>query len=201
MLTPHEETMSRRGLIRYEKNPFLGDALANTRSGVKRITNKDNNSMMLVSNQTGEVIAPAGFWKHETVDRTQFVKLYINGVKAFKDLTGAGTKVFEVLYTQVQNNVGNDVIYLSFSEIDQRSTPMSKATYMKGMKELIVKGFIAESIVQNKYFLNPDFMFNGDRLAFVTEYFRKPSKPRADTQTLDLFAEINELDKPQDGEI
>jgi hypothetical protein len=80
---------------------------------------------------------------------------------------------------------------MSFAELDQRATPMSKATFMKGMKELIVKRFIAESMVQNKYYLNPDFVWNGDRLAFVKEYRKTPeTKPKIepeDTRTLDLF--------------
>ena len=40
---------------------------------------------------------------------------------------------------------------------------------MKGMKELCQKGFIAEAMSQGKYFLNPDYMFNGDRLAFIKQ--------------------------------
>lgn len=184
---------SRRGAIQYESNPFVSGAVANTKQGVKRITNKTGDRMMVVSENTGEVMAPAGFHQIVDVDKTQFVKLYINGVKAFKDLTGAGTKVFEVLYIQVQESIGKDVIYLSFSEIDQRITPMGEATFYRGMKELIDKGFIAESMTQNKYFLNPDYMWNGDRLAFVKE-FRKVS-PRAksdqiDTKTIDMFAQL-----------
>jgi len=184
---------SRRGAIQYESNPFVGGAVANTKQGIKRITNKTGDRMMVVSENTGEIMASAGFHQIVDVDKTQFVKLYINGVKAFKDLTGAGTKVFEVLYIQVQESIGKDVIYLSFSEIDQRITPMGEATFYRGMKELIDKGFIAESITQNKYFLNPDYMWNGDRLAFVKE-FRKVS-PRTkgeqiDTKTIDMFAQL-----------
>lgn len=182
---------SRRGSLKHETNPFITNAVANTKQGVKRIANKDGSRMMVVSETTGEVVAPAGFWQAQEVDKTQFVKLYINGVKAFKDLSGAGTKVFEVLYLAVQNGIGKDVIYLSFSEIDQSITPMGEATFYRGMKELVDKGFIAESMTQNKYFLNPDYMWNGDRLAFVKE-FRKssPKGPKTeaiDTRTIDMF--------------
>jgi hypothetical protein len=173
-MRPEEnENKSKRGLIKYNHNPFIENALANTKQGVKRISNNDGNKMMVVSENTGEIIAPAGFWQAQEVDKTQFVKLYINGVKAFKDLTGAGTKVFEVLYLIIQESIGKDFLYLSFIEVNQQVTPMSKATFMKGMKELIIKGFIAESMVQNKYYLNPDYIWNGDRLAFVKEYRKK----------------------------
>jgi hypothetical protein len=192
---------SRRGTMQYESNPFVGQAVANTKQGVRKITNKDNNRMMIVSENTGEVLAPAGFWQAQEVDKTQFVKLYVNGVKAFRDLSGAGTKVFEVLYITVQENIGKDVIYMSFPEIDQQMTPMGEATFYRGMKELIDKGFIAESLTQGKYFLNPDYMWNGDRLAFVKEFRRAPtkSKPAApiDTKTIDMFQQI-EGGEPQE---
>ena len=61
-------------------------------------------------------------------------------------MTGAGTKVFEVLYLKVHGEISNDILYLNFQDIDQKVTPMSKSTFMRGMKELIKKGFIAESI-------------------------------------------------------
>lgn len=57
----------------------------------------------MIVGETGEIVAPvAGFWQAQEVDAAKFVKLYINGVKAFKELTNAGTKVFELLYLEVQ---------------------------------------------------------------------------------------------------
>jgi hypothetical protein len=166
---------SRRGLEQYTENPFLKNALITTKTKTKRMLNKKGD-MMITSRDSGEIITPiAGFWHAEQVDNTKFVKLYINGVKAFKDLTSAGTKVFEILYLAIQKGIGKDVIWLSFTEIDQIVTPMAKATFMRGMRELIEKGFIAESITQNKYFINPDYIWNGDRLTFVKEYYK--SKP------------------------
>ena len=84
--------------------------------------------------------------------------------------------MFEVLYLKVQESIGKDVIYLSFYDVDQLTTPMSESTFMRGMRELVAKGFLAESMSSAKYFLNPDYMWNGDRLAFVKEYRVKGSK-------------------------
>lgn len=69
----------------------------------KRLTNKRGD--MMVVGETGEIIAPvAGFWQAQEVDAAKFVKLYVNGVRAFKELTNAGTRVFEVLYLEVQKH-------------------------------------------------------------------------------------------------
>jgi hypothetical protein len=180
--------VSRRGRPVYDRNPFVGDAVANTKTGVKRISNKGGDRMMVVSESTGEIVAPAGFWQAQEVDKSQFVKLYVNGVKALRDLTGAGTKVFEVLYLEVQKNIGKDAVWLAYSMIDKEISPMSESTFMRGMRELVEKGFVAETTTQNRYFINPDYMWNGDRLAFVKEYRLKKPRGNSDTKTLDMFS-------------
>ena len=176
---------SKRG-ERYERNPFVSQA--NIRPAYKRISSKDGNQTMIIR-ETGEIVAPVGFWYTKEVDKTQFVKLYVNGVKEFKNLTAAGTRVFEVLYFRVQEAIGKDQIWLTFPNIDQKITPMGETTFYRGMKELLDKGFIAESFTPGLYFLNPDFMWNGDRLAIVREYF-KVSRTRKDTLTGDLFESL-----------
>lgn len=179
--------ISRRGLIRHDKNPFVIDALKATKQGVRRITNKAKDRMMIVSEETGEVIAPAGFHEVVEVDKTQFVKLYINGVRAFQGLTNAGAKVFEIIYRAVQDRPGKDVIALHFSSLDQDITPISRATFNRGMNELLDKKFIAESLMPGIFFLNVDYLFNGNRLAFIKEYRIKGSKAIAkDTLTAEL---------------
>lgn len=181
---------TRRGVALYEKNPFMVGVSTKTR----RVTNKRGN-MMLVNSDTGEIQSNiAGFWEAEEVDSTKFLKLFIQGVKALKELSGAGTKVFELLYIQVQENVGKDQIFMSFAAVDQAVTPMSEATYTRGMRELTEKCFLAATPVQGWYWLNPSYVWNGDRIAFVKEYHRKATRKtdsvEKDTLSLDLFTEV-----------
>lgn len=131
--------------------------------------------MMVVSESTGQIMAPAGFWQSQEVDKTQFVKLFVNGVRALKELSGAGTRVFEILYLRVQEGIGKDRVFLTFPSLDQSVTPLGETTFYRGMKELLDKDFIAESEAPGLYFLNLDYMWNGDRLAFVKEYRVKGS--------------------------
>lgn len=164
---------TRRGVAVHRSNPFMFELTTKTR----RVINKRGN-MMLINSETGEIQANiAGFWEGHEVDSTKFIKLFIKGVKALKELTSAGTKVFEVLYLQVQNEVGKDKVYMSFNMVDQALTPMSTATYDRGIRELIEKGFIAATPNVGFYWLNPSYIWNGDRLAFVQEYFKAGSKP------------------------
>lgn len=167
---------SRRGFLRYKENPFLLPTVTNTKSGSKKVTsNKDK--LLIISEDTGEYLAGAGFFHYQEVDKTQFLKLYINGVKALTELSSAGTKVFEVLYRTVQENINKDRILLAFDLIDQKVVSISESTFYRGMKELIEKKFIAETTTQNLYYINPDYIFNGDRLSFV-KTFLKSNDPK-----------------------
>jgi hypothetical protein len=178
---------SKRG-VRYKKNPFISNAVANTKIGTKRISNQKGDKLMIVSQETGEIMAPAGFHEILEVDKTQFVKLFKNGVKAFTNLTSAGAKVFSVLYDEIQKNPSQDFIYLSFTDVDQEVEPMASATFYRGMKELLEHRFIAESEKVGKYFVNPDYLWNGNRLAFIKEYRLKDPRAKAkDTSTPDMF--------------
>lgn len=145
---------------------------------------------MMVQPETGEITAQiAGFWEAKEVDEEKFVKLFIDGVKALAELSPAGTKAFSILYAAIQEAIGKDRVYVSFNSIDQNKQKMSRATFTRGFTELVEKEFVAPCVDLNWYFINPAFVWNGDRLAFVQEY-RKASnkKPKAsDTQTGDLF--------------
>lgn len=177
-----QEQKKRRGLTVYPRNPFVVGGMVKTKT--KRLTNKKGDFMVV--GETGEIVAPiAGFWQAQEVDAAKFVKLYVNGVRAFKELTNAGTRVFEVLYLEVQKNIGQDRVYLSFTTLDD-GIKLSQATFTRGMRELIDKGFVAPTEAIAWYWLNPDFMWNGDRLAFVREY-RKKGGTYADPRQQDLL--------------
>jgi len=165
---------SRRGLQKYRENPFLMATSNNSKGGVRKISGQTEDRLMVVNPETGEFVGGGvGFFQYQEVDKTQFIKLYVNGVKAITELTSAGTKVFEVLYRAVQENKDNDKVFLAFDLIDQERVKISESTFYRGMKELIKKNFIAETTVQNCYFLNPDYLFNGDRLSFVKSFVMK----------------------------
>jgi hypothetical protein len=180
-----EEVTTRRGVALYKLNPFMEGGGIVTKTKTKRITNKRGD--MMVMGETGEIVSGvAGFWQAQEVDATQFIKLFVQGVKAFKDLTGSGTKVFEVLYIEMQKNMNKDQVFISYSKVDQTTNPMSETTYTRGMKELVAKEFLAASPVQGWFWINPSYLWNGDRLAFVREYRKKGAAVDPRQQALPL---------------
>ena len=163
-----QDKMKRRGVTLYKDNPFI--QATPIRAKTKRIANK-RGDMMLVSSSTGEIQAPiAGFWTAEDVDDAKFVKIFVNGVKALAELTNSGTRVFELLYIEMQRNIGKDTVYLSYTGLNQND--ISRSTFSRGLAELIDKKCIAAPPAMGWYWVHPDYMWNGDRLAFIREYRR-----------------------------
>jgi len=172
---------------KYETNPYMETSDPIVKSKTKRITNNQGNYM--VKNDTGEVVASiAGFWQAEEVDSTQFLKLYVNGVKAFSDLSTKGTKVFELMYYEMQKNQGKDKIYLNFNAVDPH-IKIAKTTFYDGIAELVEKKFLAPTTFPHWFWVNPDYIWNGDRLSFVKTYVKKQSSkvPVRDEITVDMF--------------
>jgi hypothetical protein len=159
----------RRGIAIYKDNPF------NPRVDMKvrKFTNKST-GLTLVSKDTGEAQDIAGFVQEKEIDATQFIKLFVGGVKALQKLTSAGTKVFEVLYMSMIKNISQETITITYASVDQLSNPMSEATYRRGISELVSKGFIAPTESQGNYWVNPNFIWNGNRISIIKRY-RKAS--------------------------
>ena len=176
------ESATRRGVVLHRKNPFMANASLPTKT--KRVTNK-RGDMVLLSSE-GEIVSNvAGFWQSEEVDSSKFLKLFVNGVKALAELSNPGTRVFELLYCEMQNNIGKDQVYLSFTGVED-TTKISRATFKRGMAELIDKKFIAAMPAVGWYWVNPDYMWNGDRLAFVKEYINKQPTPKKEVDQIEM---------------
>lgn len=53
---------------------------------------------------------------------------------------------------------------------------VSRTTYFSCINELIEKGVVYRSYLTNIYFINIAYIFNGDRLRFITEYQLKENE-------------------------
>ena len=159
---------TRRGMKVFDENPFFPSITVKS----KRITNK-RGDMSLIDNSDGSIVTNiAGFYEVKEVDSAQFIKLFVNGVKALAQLSPAGTKAFELMYLEMQDNIGKDKIYLSFTTLDHRQHQLSERTFRRGVSELVEKGFLAPKIEVSWYWVNPSYIWNGDRLAFIQEYIK-----------------------------
>ncbi|EOB3604795.1 replication/maintenance protein RepL [Vibrio vulnificus] len=173
--------MSKSKEIRYKENPFL-KALQITTAG-KRVTvnvmGDDDN--VLVNQSTGEVKGTV-VTTYKAVDDEQFVKLFTQNIALTFSLNAAGIKAFNVLMFAMQSAIRTDLVALDkymledFIEAHKDKKPplkLSEATFMRGLKELENAQIIAKTMRRGQYFINPSFVFNGDRIAFNTVIERK----------------------------
>jgi hypothetical protein len=169
--------MSRRGHPVYKENPSVVGGFPVTMRSRSR-TNDDR--ALLITHDTGEIISDGTFTfvSEEEVDNERFIKIYLAGIKEHGNLTKAGATLFEFVYYQLSGPAGKDRDTVAMNlMIVQDWKSMAKATYYRGLNELLERGFIFRTMAADVYFINVRFMFNGDRMIVANSYRRKkPTK-------------------------
>lgn len=189
----------RSQVVRHSKNPFLEDMVVpvkGQRVQLSRIGKDDN---VLINNATGEVQG-THVTTFRQVDSEQFVKLFTQNIALTFDLKAAGIKVFNVMMWTLQNKaLGGDVIPLDkyvlaeFLESQSKRKPpvsLSSATYARGLAELEHAQIIAKHIRPGFFYINPNFCFNGDRIAFTT-LIQRVDKASADSPAVEAPPEAH----------
>jgi hypothetical protein len=167
------ELQSRRGFKRYASNPSVPGpgGLPDTKTRTVRIPGSDK-GMVFSDGQTGELLGTGvrHFLKFEEVDASRFVKLFLDGMKQAAGLSKAGMQVFELVYRALQEKPNSDEIPLSWHLAKMRGLDIPERTYRHGMRQLLEREFLYESLVDGLYYVNIRYMFNGDRLTFIRGY-------------------------------
>lgn len=161
-------------LQRYKENPFLEQMVIKGTN--KQVTisplGKDNN--ILVNQNTGEVLGGTHVVTYKKVDEHEFVKLFTSNIALTFNLKSAGIKAFNILMYAVQKHcIGRDRVSLDSFMLEEfleenKNIKLSISTFKRGLNELEKAKIIAKTIKYGDYFINPNFIFNGSRIAFTT---------------------------------
>ena len=174
-----EELIARtkKGIPVYTANPSIPPPEAISRPRKAKLGNDQRG--LIIHEGTGEILGTGGavIYEWEDVDPERFVKLFLAGVKQAAGMSKAGMTVFEKVYNQVRENPNSDQIRLSL--YDPAVAGMPRATFYRGLRELLEKEFLYRSPWDGTFFVNIRYMFNGDRLAFVKAYHLAGSAPAA----------------------
>jgi hypothetical protein len=171
-------------LTRYKTNPFLENMVVPVRGQQVKLSRLGRDDNILINQDTGEVQG-THVTTYRRVDGEQFVKLFTANVALTFDLSSAGIKAFNVLMWSVQKTaISKDevdfdhLILEGFLFEHQNKEPplkLSLATFKRGINELEKAQIIAKTLRQGRYFINPNFVFNGDRIAFTTLIEKTPA--------------------------
>jgi len=180
---------------RYKTNPFLEGMLIPVKGKQVKLSKLGKDDNVLINQSTGEVLG-THVTTYRSVDAEQFVKLFTANIALTFDLSSAGIKTFSVLVWVVQNTaLSKDEIALDnlvlqeFTDAHSDKEPplkLSLPTFSRGLAELVKAQIIAKTMRQGRYFINPNFIFNGDRIAFTT-VIQRAKRPSRDPNTIDLL--------------
>lgn len=166
-------------LRRFKTNPFIEGMMIPMKKQNVRISHLGGDDNILVNQSTGEVHG-THVTTYKKVDGEQFIKLFTANIALTFDLSSAGIKTFNVLLWVVQNHaISKDLVVLDhmmlddFIDAQNRPLKLSLATFKRGLNELERAQIIAKSMRKSFYYINPNFVFNGDRIAFTTLIERK----------------------------
>ena len=164
-------------VVRYEKNPFIDNMVIPVKGRSIKLSKMGKEENVLINSSTGEVHG-THVTTYKKVDSKQFVKLFTDNIALTFDLKSAGIKTLNVLLWNVQKKgIEKDLIpldkYVLKEFVDVNRVQLSQATFARGLAELEKAKIIAKQIRQGWYFINPNFCFNGDRIAFTTMIERK----------------------------
>lgn len=176
---------TRRGVPVYDRNPSIPskDGIGDRRQRKRQIG--DDRKGLVIDDGTGTILGPgtAVAYEWEEVDAERFVKLFIAGLKQATGLSKSGLSVFEVVYQQIRENPNRDKVELSFYSAANVINGLGERNYQRGLRELLDRQFLFRSPSDGVFFVNIQYMFNGDRLAFVKAYHLKGSKRRSHSET------------------
>ncbi|AIO49463.1 hypothetical protein DM44_2677 [Burkholderia cepacia] len=172
----------------YAENPSIAQAMINTKKGFKPIFSKDSQTNISIYEENEEDLKSItlDFTTKRVVDKDQFIKIYIHSLPALSDLKNSTKILFQYILMSLSEEVGKDRLYLSygsyveFVEKYPLLTKVSRATYFNCLNELIEKKILFKSTLTNIFFINIAYVFNGDRLRFITEYQLKKEKSLVD---------------------
>lgn len=173
--------MARRNVPKYRENPFLKHASEVCVTGYKPVFSNtvSGEQCLMVGSITGELKGSAGMFYKKEVDREEFVKLYAEGVGAIMQLKSPGKKVFQLIYDELYGakGMGKTQIVLAYEMLSEAQRKnLSRATFFQGINDNLKHNIIAETYTAGVYFINPAYIFNGDRLAMVREYVIKQNQ-------------------------
>ncbi len=159
--------------MRHKTNPFAENMLIPVGKKNIQITALGEGSNILVNQSTGEVTG-THVVAHKKVDKEKFVKTFADYMAFTFELSKSGNKTLRVVMWAMKEYAnGKDVVNLDKYTLEEftvahKDLVISYSVFARGLGELVKAKIIAKAMRAGQYYINPNCMFNGDRVAFST---------------------------------
>jgi hypothetical protein len=154
----------RRGFDVYSENPSRRPIVSMRSKVIPPEAN--SNTLVVIDEGSGEVFGHGslGLIKRERVDRARFIKVYEKGMKEYFKLSSSAASVLGVVFREVMKNPNTDRVELNMFKVQRCGLKMSDRTYQRSVRELLDKKFLYMSPSEGVFFINVEYVYNGDRL-------------------------------------
>jgi len=178
---------------RHNINPFIKGMSIPIKGKQIQLSILGKGNDVLINQTTGEVRG-THVVTYKKVDGEQFVKLFTENISMTFELSSAGIKTFGILLWTLQRvaiakdeidlDVHTHAEFIKKHKENKKPVKVSLATFKRGINELEKAQIIAKAVRLGRYFINPNFIFNGNRIAFTTLIDRKETEAEAEAQRL-----------------
>lgn len=203
IMTDDDKRTKIRDFAKYDKNPFTEKWAMQMLVDRRKKETKFIHTHGTVINKDAEVMKEGDLimGRQRVVDNERFVKIYVGSLMLFNDLSSKAALLFTYMLKVLQKN--DTRIYLVPEEMIALMG-CSEATYYRAVVELLDSDMLARSDSSSIiYYINPAFIFNGDRMTIVQSFIKdKNSAAVGGIETVDKDNyiiqphEAFDLDKP-----
>lgn len=151
--------------------------MINTKKGAKLVFGNNNQTdISIYQDETEELkTLTLDFCAKRIVDRDEFIKIYVHSFPVLSELKNSTKILYQYILYLVHKSIGEDRIYISYKDYLKKINngslfKISQATFYNALNELLEKEILFKTDITGFYFLNISYVFNGDRLKFITEY-------------------------------
>jgi hypothetical protein len=181
----------------FELNPFMQEGIFEIQKHRKTknlIARESTQGAILnISNpETGELLGHTAFVRKIFVDDEKFTKIYTSRIQVLFDLSTTGFKVFGYIADVLKK--GSDEFYFDHIECGSFTKLKSRPSMLKGLTELLEAGIIARRKNRpNFYFINPNVLFNGDRILYADLFIKKSAKQVVNPNQTQLWKDAEDV--------
>ncbi len=184
---------------KYEENPFLYLLRWESESKTKKaygVNNKyapvDERNILDKEYKTDFQAVGFRVLYEKAVETNKFIKLFEPGIWALLTLPNAARKVFAIVLLQLLRKKEHLSVVLYYNNLPPEVTEnISQSVFSNGINQLVEFGFLACSTTPLVYFVNPVFVYNGNRLKLAekSESTNPPPLSDEDKQIQENVAE------------
>lgn len=171
-----ERAVSLKDFKMNRSNPFVPELITNLGEG-KYIAHRSvigkNTGQKAVLTAVDENMNPLGhtvFMQQKVLDTEHFVKVYPKLFDEFAELNKTTIRIFKYISEQILPNRDNVNLYIE-DLIEELG--FSKTTIYRALATLCKHNIIARGRNEYEYYINPSYIFNGNRITYIVDYICK----------------------------